>query len=58
MFVRLDEGLFELRRVHTGERAGDFIEVLNGLTAGEEVAVEGSFLLKGQLLRTSLGEDE
>lgn len=57
-FVRLGDGLFELRRVHTGERAGDFIEVLNGLAAGEEVVVEGSFLLKGQLLRATLGEDE
>ncbi len=58
VFVRLDDGLFELRRVHTGERAGHFIEVLNGLAAGDEVVVEGSFLLKGQLLRATLGEDE
>ena len=58
VFVHKDERTFELRRVHTGERAGDLVEVLNGLSAGEEVVTEGSFLLKGQLLRSSLGEKE
>ncbi len=57
-FVRLGDGEFELRRVHTGRRAGDLVEVLNGIKAGEEVVVEGSFQLKGQLLRSTLGEDE
>jgi RND family efflux transporter MFP subunit len=56
VFVRVDEGVFELRRIHTGERAGDDVEVLNGLDAGEQVVTEGSFLLKGQLLRSTLGE--
>jgi len=58
VFVRLDEGLFELRSVHTGERAGADVEVLNGVAPGETVVVDGSFLLKGQLLRSTLGEDE
>lgn len=58
VFVRIEDGVFELRSVHTGERAGSEVEILNGLTAGETVVAEGSFLLKGQLLRTSLGEDE
>jgi cobalt-zinc-cadmium efflux system membrane fusion protein len=55
-FVRIDEGVFELRRIHTGERAGELVEVLNGLEAGEQVVTEGSFLLKGQLLRSTLGD--
>ncbi len=58
VFVRIGEGLFELRRVHTGERAGEFIEVLNGIEPGDEVVADGSFLLKGQLLRSSLAEEE
>lgn len=58
VFVKVGEGTFELRRVHTGERAGELVEVLNGLAVGDEVVAEGSFLLKGQLLRSSLGEDE
>ncbi len=58
LFVRLGEGLFELRRVHTGERAGNLIEVLNGIAPGDEVVSDGSFLLKGQLLRSTLAEEE
>jgi cobalt-zinc-cadmium efflux system membrane fusion protein len=58
VFVRLSEGVFELRRIHTGERAGELVEVLNGLSPGDEVVGDGSFLLKGQLLRSTLAEEE
>jgi cobalt-zinc-cadmium efflux system membrane fusion protein len=58
VFVRIDEGVFVLRRVHTGERAGDYVEILNGLSIGDEVVAEGSFLLKGELLKATLGEEE
>jgi len=58
VFVRLGDGLFELRRVHTGERAGNQVEVLNGIAPGDEVVADGSFLLKGQLLRSTLAEEE
>ena len=58
VFVRVGEGVFELRSIHTGERAGDLVEILNGLSSGDEVVTEGSFLLKGQLLKATLGDDE
>ena len=58
VFVRLGDGLFELRRVHTGERAGNQVEVLNGIATGDEIVADGSFLLKGQLLRSTLAEEE
>lgn len=58
VFVRDGGGGFTLQRVHLGEQAGSFVEVLNGLSEGDEVVVNGSFVLKGQLLRSSLGEDE
>lgn len=58
VFIRVSERAFELRRLHTGERAGDLVEVLNGLQPGDEVVSEGSFLLKGELLRSTLGESE
>jgi cobalt-zinc-cadmium efflux system membrane fusion protein len=58
VFVRDEDGGFTLKRVHLGEQAGELVEVLNGLIEGEEVVVNGSFVLKGQLLRSSLGEDE
>lgn len=55
VFVRVGEGVFEVRPIHTGERAGADVEILNGVAAGETVVAEGSFLLKGQLLRSTLG---
>lgn len=58
VFVRDDQGGFTLQRVHLGEEAGDLVEVMNGLSEGDEVVVNGSFVLKGQLLRSTLGEDE
>ena len=58
VFVRVDEGVFELRSVHTGARAGDFVEILTGLDPGDSVVADGSFLLKGQLLRSTLAEEE
>jgi cobalt-zinc-cadmium efflux system membrane fusion protein len=58
VFVRVGEGAFELRSVHTGDRAGDFVEIFTGLEPGDEVVTEGSFLLKGQLLRSTLAEEE
>ena len=58
VFVKVADNVFELRRVRTCERAGDWVEVLNGLSSGEEVVAEGSFLLKGQLLRATLAEEE
>lgn len=57
VFVRAGERAFELRRVHTGERAGDLVEILNGVKSGDVVVGEGSFLLKGELLKSTLGEE-
>ena len=58
VFVRAGEGTFEVRRVLTAERVGDFVEILTGLEEGDEVVADGSFLLKGQLLRSTLAEEE
>jgi len=58
VFVRAGEGVFEVRIVHTAERAGDFVEILTGLEVGDEIVANGSFLLKGQLLRSELAEEE
>lgn len=58
VFVRAADGVFEVRSVHTAERAGDFVEILTGLEVGDEVVADGSFLLKGQLLRSELAEED
>jgi membrane fusion protein, copper/silver efflux system len=45
VFVDRGEGGFEPRRVQTGWRSGDRIEVVQGLEPGERVAISGTFLL-------------
>jgi len=58
VFVKVGEGDFALHRVHVGERAGALVEVVNGIAAGDAVVADGSFLLRAQLLRGTLGEDD
>ncbi len=58
VFVREAEGDFVLRRLHLGERTTDQVYVLGGVEPGEQIVVDGSAILKGHLLRSSLGEEE
>lgn len=48
VFVERAAGLFEPRRVDTGWRFGGRVEIVNGLRAGERIAVEGAFLLDAE----------
>ncbi len=57
VFVRTGEATFARRAVRTGERAGGFVEVLEGLAEGEAVAVSGGFLLKSELHKESMRDD-
>src|SRR5205823_7265389 len=42
---------FILRAVRLGTESNDFYPVLEGLTAGERVVVQGSFLLRAEWLK-------
>lgn len=55
VFVRLADDQFEARRVELGAAEGDLVEVTKGVRPGEEVATEGSFLLKTETLKESIG---
>ncbi len=57
VFVDRGGGRFEVRRVETGLARQDLVQIRRGLEAGESVAVEGSFLLKSQVLRSELEEE-
>jgi Cu(I)/Ag(I) efflux system membrane fusion protein len=48
VFVRRNDGGFELRRVTTGWRASGLVQVVEGLKAGEAVARSGVFLLDSE----------
>lgn len=48
VFVPRAQGEFEIRRVGRGRDLGGEVEVVSGLKAGENVVVEGAFLLKAE----------
>ncbi len=50
VFVRAPQG-FVRRAIEPGASGGDLIEIRQGLAEGEEVATDGAFLLKSELLR-------
>jgi RND family efflux transporter MFP subunit len=49
VFVAVNEG-FEPAQVQTGESNSQWIEIRQGLREGQEVVVEGAFMLKSELL--------
>ncbi len=57
VFVRTNPDRFVLRAVKTGETVDGKTPILEGLSAGDQVVVRGSFILKSQLLRASVESD-
>jgi Cu(I)/Ag(I) efflux system membrane fusion protein len=56
VLVRRGEGTFEPRIVKLGMRADGYIEVLEGIEAGENVVVSANFLIDAESnLKTALG---
>lgn len=54
VFVKSDSDHFVLRPVRLGQPSGGQTPVLEGLKAGEQIVVKGSFVLKSHLLRASI----
>jgi membrane fusion protein, heavy metal efflux system len=54
VFVRTAADRFTARPVHVGEAADGRTPILEGITAGDVIAVRGSFILKSQLLKSTL----
>jgi Cu(I)/Ag(I) efflux system membrane fusion protein len=63
VIVALGEGRFAAREVLAGIESGDWVEIIDGLDAGEEVVISGQFLidseasLKASLMRMSEPEN-
>ncbi|HUQ95160.1 MAG TPA: efflux RND transporter periplasmic adaptor subunit [Bryobacteraceae bacterium] len=57
VFVQRAGDQFEPRPIKTGGRMNGEVEILEGLKAGDSVVVKGSFLLKSQLLKSTLEEE-
>ena len=56
VFVSLGDGRFMAREVEVGRKAQGLVEILQGIEEGEEVVIQGSFTLKSELSKESLGE--
>ena len=55
VFVRLAQDEYEARRVQKGATEGVLVEITKGLRPGEEIVTQGSFLLKTETLKESIG---
>lgn len=55
VFVRIADDEYEARRVRVGASEGGFVEVKGGVKPGELVVTTGSFLLKTETLKDSIG---
>jgi membrane fusion protein, heavy metal efflux system len=58
VFVQNKTGLFAVRKVEAGDETQGLVPIKRGLSPGEKIAVEGSFVLKSKLLKSQLGEDD
>ncbi len=54
VFVRTAADRFAVRPVRVGETADGKTPILDGIKAGDQVAIRGSFILKSQLLKATL----
>jgi len=55
IFIKLAEDQYEARRIELGTQTEDAFEVKKGVRVGEEVVTAGSFLLKTETLKESIG---
>jgi membrane fusion protein, copper/silver efflux system len=48
VFIDRGNGYFEPRQVKTGEREGDRIQILSGLSQGDRIVTSGNFLIDSE----------
>jgi membrane fusion protein, heavy metal efflux system len=58
VFVRQDDGHFEVHPVVLGESAPGVVAIVSGLREGEAVVSEGTFSIKSVVLKSTLAEDD
>lgn len=58
VFVEQGPGKFEMRAVERGGDLEDGVEILRGLQGTETLAVEGTFILKSEVLREQMGAND
>jgi membrane fusion protein, heavy metal efflux system len=56
VFVRIAPGRFRVQPVDLGESIQNKVRVIQGLKPGDQVITHGSFIAKGQLLKSTIGD--
>jgi multidrug efflux pump subunit AcrA (membrane-fusion protein) len=56
VFVRVSADHFVMHPIQAGESAQSMVRVISGIHPGDQVVTRGSFLVKSQLLRSSIGD--
>ncbi len=56
VFVRSSADHFVMRPIQAGQTTQGMVQVISGIQPGEQVVTHGSFLVKSQLLRASIGD--
>jgi membrane fusion protein, heavy metal efflux system len=56
VFVRSSADHFARHPIQTGEAAQGMVQILSGIAPGDQVVTRGSFVVKSQLLRSSIGD--
>ncbi len=58
VFVEKSTGKYEMRAIERGQDYEGVVEVTHGLSGGEPIVVEGSFILKSEVLREQMGSND
>jgi cobalt-zinc-cadmium efflux system membrane fusion protein len=55
LFVKVEDDLYDLRRVSLGSKSGSTIDVISGIEPNEQVVVSGTFTMMSEFLKSRLG---
>lgn len=58
VFVREGDGSFEVHELRLGDSAAGKVQVMAGVSEGEQVVVQGAFTLKSAVLKATFAEEE
>ncbi len=58
VFVQREVGKYEMRPVERGAELDDDVEIVRGVSTGEVVVVDGSFILKSEALKAQMGAND
>ncbi|CAN5809576.1 efflux RND transporter periplasmic adaptor subunit [soil metagenome] len=57
-FIEKKPGMYELRALQKGDEVEGQVEIKKGLSEGEPIVIEGTFILKSELLKEQMGKND